>query len=133
MSRSTLRACALGTALAGAVGLSASPVRAQTQDGPRVTSARIAVALHRTASPIAETAPLPDANPMRADAPNRPSLWRHIGVGALGGAVVGLAFGLYADSNCFDCTISGTVLSVPAGVVVGSLVGGIVWFARTTD
>lgn len=133
MNRSALRACALAATLAATVGLSASPLRAQAQDGPRVTSARMAVAHDRTASPIAEAASLPDATPLRAEGPDRPSLWRHVGVGALGGAVLGLALGLYADSNCFDCTISGTVLSVPAGAVAGSLVGGIVWFVRTTD
>lgn len=59
------------------------------------------------------------------------SIWKHLGVGFLVGAGVGLAVGLYGDITC-DCDyyVPATVFTLPGGAVLGTVLGAAVRVVR---
>ena len=128
MGRTPLALLFLGT-----LGLLAEPLdqslAAQALAGPQLDGARIGVAaqVRRSETPIPPT--------WRLDEEDRPALWKHLGVGFLGGAVVGFAVGRYLDWQhpCNDCFFNHTAGLVPVGAVAGLLTGGVVWAVRRAN
>lgn len=104
--------------------------------GPTWTAARAGAAPVPTVSFLPNGAELLSASREAAvrgtsDIDEEPSLVKHLGVGFLGGAVVGLAAGRMIDSRgCGEYTVPATVWGVPAGALAGAVVSTFVWMGK---
>jgi hypothetical protein len=132
----TTFASMLGVVLAVLVFPGSGQAQPSAAVGPTWRAARAGAAPVPTVSFLSNGAELLSASREAAvrgtsDIDEEPSLVKHLGVGVLGGAVVGLAAGLMVDSQaCGDYMVPFTLFAVPAGALGGTVVSTLVWMGK---